>query len=722
MHDNLQVVILAGGEGTRLRPLTCDIPKPLVRLLGVPVIERLTALLHDCGMERATVADFYLADKLEKNLGESSNGVSLCYVREDVPLGTAGCVRRAWNGKDDVLVVSGDSVCGFDFAGIARFHSEKNADVTIVTHRVADPREYGLVTADEDGRVTGFLEKPGYDFCLTDVANTGTYVISKEVMNRIPPDEKIDFAKDVFPQLLAENKRLYSIDVGGIWHDIGDIPALLRCQAELLGLEGRNSLVLGSSASQIGDGSVIGANSVIEDGVCMGSDCRVQGACLLSGSIIGDGTSLIRCVVGENAVIGRGCSLGEFSAVGSGCVLGSAVTVDSGVRIAPDVKIPSGTHVRADVSSRGYTPLSLGENGAAEGIALDAVSAMRLGMAVSKALGIKKITVGSLKADSGVCQAVSLGLRAAGTAVYLSDGASFGQTLFVSRALGTDYFLYVRDGIRIINSGRIELARSEERKIEQCYNRGELFADGLAQITQLGASYEAYRQELKRIMPRALNAAVSFEGTDAADCRLFKELADDSAYRGGEKIEFYTADEGGRLECRLDGERVCHESLIILACCSRFTKGEGVLLPYWAPSCCEELAEKYSAEVTRVYPSDKTEIPLFFFDPLMLAAELLGYIARRNISMKKALGELPQTVYLSRTVKSLSNLPRLLHEDFSDLKRASGTDIVLNSSGARAYIRPKKSGKALSLYIEASSAEAADSICEDVFRRLGLSG
>ena len=143
----MQVVILAGGEGSRLRPLTADTPKPLVRLLGVPVIERLTALLFKCGFREATVADWYLADKLEKSLGSLSNGVKLRYVREDVPLGTAGCVRRAWDGEDDVLVVSGDSVCGFDFSRIAGYFEKTKADVVIVTHRVADPREYGLVTA-----------------------------------------------------------------------------------------------------------------------------------------------------------------------------------------------------------------------------------------------------------------------------------------------------------------------------------------------------------------------------------------------------------------------------------------------------------------------------------------------------------------------------------------------------------------------------------------------
>lgn len=296
----MQIVILAGGEGSRLRPLTSRTPKPMVRMLGVPVIERLLSLLFKNGFKKATIADFYLADKLEHDLGSFSCGIELEYMREDLPLGTAGCVRRAWNGEDDVLVVSGDSVCDFDFKEICRFHKKKSADVTIVTHRVADPREYGLVTADEKGRVIGFLEKPGYDSCLTDVANTGTYIISAGILSLIPKEEKLDFAKDIFPDLLADERRIFSFPEDGIWHDIGDISSLLKCQRQLLQAEGKERLILKGAEA---DGSAaIGAETVVEQGAYIGADCRLQGALIMSNSSVGEGCSFKNCVIGENVI------------------------------------------------------------------------------------------------------------------------------------------------------------------------------------------------------------------------------------------------------------------------------------------------------------------------------------------------------------------------------------------------------------------------------------
>lgn len=713
----MQIVILAGGEGSRLRPLTSDTPKPLVRMLGEPVIKRLLSLLFTCGFREATVADYYLADKLEESLGEFSNGIKLSYVREDAPLGTAGCVRKAWNGTDDILVVSGDSVCGFDFNKICRYHKKMSADVTIVTHRVADPREYGLVTADEKGGVIGFLEKPGYDSCLTDVANTGTYVISSDIIARISKDEKIDFAMDVFPQLLKEDKRLFAYTESKIWHDIGDIPSLLNCQRELLQLEGMDRLIL--EGASVAESAIVTAESVVEGGASVGAECRVQGSLILSGASLGEGSTVVRAVIGENVTTGRGCRFGELSAVGSGCVIGSAVTVDSGVRIENGVRIPSGAHIRSDVSAGGYKPLSFGDLGEAEGIGISAISTVRLGMAISKALGIREITVGFADSSESIAQAVSLGLRTEGTAVYSLNDAAFGETVFAARKLSTKYAVYVSDEIRLIRSDRIELARSEERKVEQAFNRGELGGQKNAPLINAEAASALYINELKSRMSAPIRAKITLKTDSLPEAAAFSKAFGDVSQNEGESLEFIVASDRMSVFCSAEGRIVPYEKLILIACRHWFSKRINVRLPQRAPLSCDDYARMEGQTVTHVSASDDLELSPFSYDPLMLIADIMGYLADRSISLNAVAAELPEIVYTRRTVEVGEALPKILRRDFADLRR--GRDIVLDSDGAKAYVRPSKSGRTLAMYVESVSQEAADAVCEDVIKRLGIS-
>ena len=716
----MQVVILAGGEGSRLRPLTADTPKPLVRLLGVPVIERLTALLFKCGFREATVADWYLADKLEKSLGSLSNGVKLRYVREDVPLGTAGCVRRAWDVEDDVLVVSGDSVCEFDFSRIAGYFEKTNADVVIVTHRVADPREYGLVTAGSDGRITGFIEKPGYDSCLTDVANTGTYVISREIIKRIPQDERVDFASDVFPALIAEGKRLYSFTEGGIWHDIGDIPAFLRCQDELLELEKRDNLIIGG---ELVDNSAVIGGSVIERGVSIARDCRVQDSCVMAGASLAEGCTLSRCVVAENASIGRGCMIGAMCALGSGCVIGSAATVEPGVRIASGAVIPPGTRVRYDVTGEGCAALDFGDCGEAAGIGGDAVSMVNLGCAIASGLDISQITIGCQN-GVGWAECIAIGLRECGASVYMLENASFAETVMAARSVGTRYCIYSDGQIRLIRSDRIELSRSEERKIEQAFNRGGFRKLGgeIPPAINAEAVSAVYRRKLAEAFPRSAPLNVSIKTDCKEISRQFASATNGCSFSGREDAEFIVFRDRKTVSCKIDGKRIAPQTLLILACKSKIAlDGDRELyLDRNAPLACETAAAELGGRVIRVGPADDMELSQFCFDPLFLIAQVLRLCHETQKSLGELIAELPEIVYTDRVIDTDAPLPKLLAEDFGGLDRNGR--IVLESEGAKAFIRPAKSGKSLMVYLESVSQEAANQLCGEILGRLGLGG
>ena len=467
------------------------------------------------------------------------------------------------------------------------------------------------------------------------------------------------------------------------------------------------------------ESALVSAESVIEGGASVGAECRVQSSLILSGASLGEGSTVTNSVIGENVTTGRGCRFGELSAIGSGCVIGSAVTVDSGVRIENGVRIPSGAHIRSDISAGGYKPLSFGDFGEAEGIEESAVNAIRLGMAISKALDIRDITLGYISGSESMAQAVSLGLRTEGTAVYSLQNAAFGETVFSARKLGTKYAIYISEDVRLLRSDRIELARSEERRVEQSFNRGELGGMKNAPEINAEAASSLYIKELKSRVSAPIRAKITLKTDNMPEAVIFTKVFGDISRNEGENLEFFAASDRMSVFCSAEGRIIPYEKLVLIACRHWFSKRLNVRLPQRAPLSCDDYARLEGQTVTHVSASDDLELSPFSYDPLMLIADVLGYLADRSISLNAAAAELPEIVYTRRTVEVGEALPKILRRDFADLRR--GRDIVLDSDGAKAYVRPLKSGRALAMYVESVSQEAANAVCDDIIKRLGIS-
>ena len=192
--ESVEAVVLAGGKGTRLAPLTEDTPKPMLKILGKTVLESVFDRIRACGVKKARVTTMYLPWQVE-SLGSQFGDLAVEYVREPKPLGTAGAVKNAYSGESDtVLVLSGDGAFDFDLKKALNFHYEKNADVTIVTYKTENPLEYGVVLYDTDGRIERFAEKPPWSQVISGTVNTGIYIIKKEILERIPAGTAYDFS------------------------------------------------------------------------------------------------------------------------------------------------------------------------------------------------------------------------------------------------------------------------------------------------------------------------------------------------------------------------------------------------------------------------------------------------------------------------------------------------------------------------------------------------
>ena len=233
----MKAILLAGGQGRRLRSITGKLPKPMVPLVGVPVLDRLLELLRRNGFTDVCMTLCYRPEVIQEHCGDgSSYGVHLRYRIETEPRGTAGAVRACsdFYGRDDFLVISGDAACSFDLLQLYRQHQSSGAAVTVALFPDAEPLQYGLVLQDREGYVRHFIEKPDWPHVVTDLVNTGIYIVSPRAMTYVPEDTPFDFANDLFPLLLAAHEPILGVPMDGYWCDIGTPRAYYRCCLDVL--------------------------------------------------------------------------------------------------------------------------------------------------------------------------------------------------------------------------------------------------------------------------------------------------------------------------------------------------------------------------------------------------------------------------------------------------------------------------------------------------------
>ena len=248
----MKAIIMAGGEGSRLRPLTCEKPKPMANIMNRPAMEHMIGLLRRKGITDIAVTLQYLPSKIRDYFGDGQRfGVTLTYFTENEPLGTAGSVKNATDFiQEPFLVISGDAITDLALDEAIAFHQEKKAAVTIVTKKVENPTEYGIVVTDQHKRIVQFLEKPQWSEVFSDTVNTGIYIIEPKVMELVKSGQNTDFSKDVFPKLLLRGEPMYSFETEAYWCDIGDLEAYRQCQFDWM--KGEIRLPLGAKEIEKG--------------------------------------------------------------------------------------------------------------------------------------------------------------------------------------------------------------------------------------------------------------------------------------------------------------------------------------------------------------------------------------------------------------------------------------------------------------------------------------
>lgn len=508
---------MAGGEGSRLRPLTSLMPKPMVPIVNQPVMEHILGLVKHHGIDEVVATLAFMPQAIEDYFGDGEEwGMGIEYAVEEVPLGTAGSVKNAQSllPKDEpFIVISGDALTDINLREVIDFHKSKGAAVTITLKRVDDPLEYGVVITAEDGRIERFLEKPTWGQVFSDTINTGIYVMEPWVLDYIPDDGPFDFSSELFPNLMADGHALYGMISDGYWCDVGSIETYMQAHKDVLdgkaciyvpGVHAREGVWVDETASvdpeaQLGRYVVLGANSqiragavvgdyvVIGDNCVVGNDARVSHTVVWNDTFIGkqsvvSGTILCRSVdVRARAVIDVGAVIGDESSIGPGAHVGSGVQVYPYKRVEPAATVNSSliwesTAIRSLFVDSGICGLV--------GIDITPELALRVAEAFGTILpkgGHVVVTRDTSRQARMVKRAMVAGLNAAGINVRDLRVASPAVSRFTThktRCVGGIHVALVEDDrqsleIRFFDKNGLDIAPWEQKKIERLYFRGE---------------------------------------------------------------------------------------------------------------------------------------------------------------------------------------------------------------------------------------------------------
>ncbi len=523
----MRAVLMAGGSGTRLRPLTCDLPKPMVPILNRPIAEHIINLLKRNGINEVIATLYYLPDVMRDYFQEGEEfGVQMTYaVEEDQPLGTAGCVKNIAELLDDTfIVISGDGITDFDLKEALRFHKAKGSKATLVLAHVPNPVEFGVVITDSENRIQRFLEKPSTSEIFSDTVNTGTYILEPEVLDYLPANQETDFSKDLFPLLLAKGEPMFGYVAEGYWCDVGHLDAYRQAQYDILRNRveatldyykehspgiwiGQNTEIDPSAKieppAMIGDNCRIGAGvkikpeTVIGDNVTIGNDAHLERSIVWNGAIIGEEAFLQACVISRGTRVDRRAQVMEAAVIGALSTVGEEAQISPKVRVWPNKQIESGATLNINLIWGNTAQRNLfGQRGVSGLANIDITPefAVKLGAAYGSTLKPgANVTVSRDQRSISrmVSRSLISGLMSVGINIQNLEATAIPLARAVMPTLGVIGGIHVRlhperaDHILIefFDENGIDIPKGKEKKIEGAYFKEDLRR---AQIHEIG--------------------------------------------------------------------------------------------------------------------------------------------------------------------------------------------------------------------------------------------
>lgn len=761
----MKAIVMAGGEGTRLRPLTSNTPKPMVKIMDRPVLEHIVSLLRKNGISDICMTLRYMPEKITEYFKDGSDfGVNITYSIESSPLGTAGSVKNCADfiGNDDFIVISGDCVCNFDLKSAFAFHKSNRALSTIVLYSCTDPLEYGLVVTDDSGKVMKFIEKPGWDGVVTNLVNTGIYIMSPRALRFIPENSPYDFGKDFFPDILRQGENIYATESKGYWCDVGSVTSYLDCLRKSLsqktGIE-PNIKQLGDRIwccsplpdsttvippVYIGKDVVVGENCHIGPFTCINSGSKIASGCKIEGSVIDgsnikSGATITGSFIGTGAIVGENSEIREQCAIGDGTSIGHGCTINENVNIWPNRKIPDGSKISENITSgMMVSSLSFGAEASLSGqfgLSITPEAAMNIG---SAAASFGKVLVccqpdgaASLVSDSILC-----GVRFSGSDGAKGDCPFASAASFTGKNLGFDMTLFVSQSedtvsIKFMDSLGLPLDRQNQRKIESLIYSGgrRTSVSSVGQVLNICGALDTYAmaaiKSFGQKYPHNMKASVLGHSPEA---RLLKYVLSQLGFElvSGQKDVFsFVIGPSGELSLiDEDGTELDSQTTMILTCISAFEMGcKELVLPYDGPQVIESIAKKYFARVLRRGGSSQKadslySDQLFIRDSIFAAVKIAAYCVASGKTIQKISQSIPSYSYVVREVFLTSDKAAVMHKLSSALSSESALEfdagIKVKGRNKNAIIRPSFDKNSIIIKTEAENPSEAQALLSKI--------
>lgn len=766
----MKAVVMAGGEGTRLRPLTCTVPKPMIKIMGKPVIGYIFDLLAENGFDEIAVTVRYRAEDIESYVDSLRKGkIKIKCVEENRVLGTAGSVKNAakdWN--EPFLVISGDCICDFNLKKIMHQHKKNMSDVTIVCKQVENTEEYGTVLLNESDRIESFCEKPDWRHASSDRANTGIYVINPAVLDGVPDNVPYDFACDLFPAMMNSGKRLFGLCAEGYWCDIGDLKSLRMCVRDIMdnkvntflpkskrGIIVKDDLpdgdydiippvYIGKNVT-FGKDSVIGPYTVIEDNTHIGENSRVKKSMLMSNASVCENCDTIGAIIGERSIIKANSVCLEGCCIGDGCIIGNGSTVSNNVLVWPEKRVPYRSVIIKNLREGKSEYELIGADGIS-GETFTEISCekcCRLGEALAGSSFGGNIGIGydTSKSSKALAMAIMSGLISGGSKISDFGECIESQMSFFVSFCALDSGIYIcanpkTTHISLFGQYGLPMYRKYERELENRYKRSDFrFCNGVEcnEIHDMSSVGDIYEGQLITSAGNNISGAAA---TIKSNNPMIKRVVDKCFYLLGcvkkDSPEF-TVDYSGKTASARDeqGSTVPHDKLLVLCAVKTLMNGEDIAVPFDAPKCLDDFADKYDCAVYRIGESSMTDYSqslslcvrhcMWAFDALSLCFNVIGIIRNEKKYLYELINELPDYAIKSKIIAPDVSPAKLA----SILKITTGSDTQgLRKAVKNGYVTLSGvgAGRLIKILAEADDMETAEEICIDTENKINSDG
>ena len=756
---------MAGGEGTRLHPLSLGMPKPMVPLLGRPVMEHIIGLLKRHGIDEIAVTLCYMPEAVQSYFGDGQKwGVRLHYFIEEAPLGTAGSVRACapFLEGEDFLVISGDSVCDLDLTAAMEFHQAKRAQATLVLFRHPAPLEYGLVLTDEEQRVVRFVEKPSWGQVVTDLVNTGIYLLSPQVLEQIPPDRPWDFGKDVFPALLESGGGLYGVPGGGYWCDMGDCGAYLDCAADAL--SGKVKLDMGlpqqspgvwsaqpipegvtvippcwlGPGAAVEPGALIGPHTVLEQNSWVGRRSLVQRSVLLPGARAEERTTLYGAILCKGAAARPEAVLNEGTVLGERALAEEKAVLLEGVRLWPARVAPAGTRLSRSITSSGRRePLLFGDGGVIRGVLGEDLGPEAL-MTIGGVLGCEgKVGLGYWGGNGArmLAQAAASGIAAAGGTPLAHDLECAAQAAWLAEHHQIPVSLFLeQEGDRIylhlFGRSGLPLGRARERKLEHAVAQGDaprVPAGQIGEVVRVHAGCDDYaadaarRSRLHRFPMRSITVAVPGSApADRAIRQALSSLGCTVLDRWRKGVPAFSGLHGGLYLSAQDesGTLLDPGQLLTLVCLIEMEDGGGrVAVPDGASAAVDLVAAGFHGTALRLGRDGEQALSLYaalpwLRDAACAAARICSRMGSSGEKLEALMSKTPRFSSWKREVPLHGNRGLLMQTLAEGKAAAGGEGVRIHTGNGWVYLVPLSRRPALRILAESPDLEVAAELCD----------